>query len=294
MGTFSQLLQYILTGLTVGSIYAITALGFNIIYSSTDIINFAQGEFAMLGALIMIFFSNVLHLPLPLAFLLSVISVTLIGAVFERAAIHPLKDASTITLIIITIGVSILLKGAAMFLWGKDSFALPPFSGDKPIRVMGATILPQALWVLGITIAVVFLLAFFFEKTILGKSLRACADNRIAARLLGIEVSKMVLFSFSISAALGAVAGMIIAPISLMEYDRGTMLGLKGFSAAVFGGLGSFGGAIVAGFALGIIESLGAGFISSGFKDAIALLVLLAVLFLRPAGIFGTPKDEKV
>jgi len=282
-----QLLQYLFTGITIGTIYGMVALGFNIIYSSTGIINLAQGEFVMLGGMMMIYLTTILKLPMVVGFPLSVLIVTLIGAVFERGAIHPLKNPSVITLIIITIAASILFKGGAMFTWGKHTFSLPAFSGEKPIAISGATILPQTLWILGIMGATVVFLILFFGFTLTGKAMRACAANRTAASLVGINVRTMVLFSFSLSAAIGAVAGIIIAPIALMNYDRGTMLAVKGFSVAVLGGLGSNVGAVVAGFIIGIMESLGVGFISSGYKDAIALVVLLLVLFIKPSGLMG-------
>jgi len=272
----------------VGSIYALVGLGFNIIYNSTGIINLAQGEFVMLGGMIMVFFSMVLKLPMAVGFAASVMLVTIVGLLLERLAIHPLRNPSVITLIIITVAASILFKGGAMFLWGKEAVTLRSFSGDQPIFIYGATILPQSLWVLGITGTVVVVLGLFFEYTVMGKAMRACAVNPIAASLVGVNVKHVVMFSFALSAALGAVAGIIITPISLMEYDKGAMIGLKGFGAAVLGGLGSGTGAVLAGFILGILESLGAGLIHSGFKDAIALFVLLLVLFLKPSGLMGS------
>jgi len=294
MSLGSQILQYLFTGITVGSIYGMVALGFNIIYNSTGIINLAQGEFVMLGGMIMISLTTTFKLPLPLGFLISVLLVTMIGAAFERLAIHPLKNPSVITLIIITVAGSILFKGGAMFLWGKGTFTLPAFSGEKPIFILGATILPQTLWILGIMGIVVLLLTLFFSFTQAGKAMKACAVNREAANLMGINVKVMVLFSFALSAAIGAVAGIIIAPISLMDYNRGTMLAVKGFCVAVLGGLGSNLGAITAGFIIGIMESLGAGFISSGYKDAIALVVLLVVLFVKPSGILGNKERSQL
>lgn len=287
MSLSGQLLQYIFTGIAIGSIYGMVALGFNIIYNATGIINLAQGEFVMLGGMIMISLTHLLKLPMPLGFFISVGAVTLIGALFERGAIHPLKNPSIITLIIITIAGSILFKGGAMFIWGKQTYTLPAFSTDKPISVMGASLSPQTLWILGIMGALMLILIFFFSFTMTGKAMKACAVNKIAASLMGINVKLMVLFSFALSAAIGAVAGIIITPVALMDYDRGTMLAIKGFAAAVLGGLGSNVGAIIAGFIIGLMESLGAGFVSSGYKDAIALLVLLFVLFLRPSGIMG-------
>ena len=288
MNLGDQLLQYLFTGITIGAIYGMVALGFNIIYSATGIINLAQGEFVMLGGMMMVYLTAIIKLPMVVSFFLSILIVTAIGAAFERAAIHPLKSPSVLTLIIITVAASILFKGGAMFAWGKHTFSLPPFSGEKPISVLGATILPQTLWILGIMGATVALLIFFFGFTLTGKAMRACAANRTAASLVGINVKTMVLLSFALSAGIGATAGIIITPIALMNYDRGTMLAVKGFSVAVLGGLGSNVGAVVAGFIIGIMESLGAGFISSGYKDAIALVVLLLVLFIKPSGLLGS------
>jgi branched-chain amino acid transport system permease protein len=289
-----QLIQYLFTGVTVGSIYAMVAVGFNIIYNVTDIINFAQGEFVMLGGLIMVFFTVTAKLPLPLAFVLTVAAVTGVGALMERFTINPLKNASVLTMIIVTIAVSILFKGIAMFVWGKDPYIFPPFSGSKPLFVFGAAIQTQTLWVLFMTAVMVVLMTIFFKKTRYGKAMLACADNPEAARLVGIKVNIMILISFALSAAIGAVAGAVITPMSLMEYDRGALLALKGFGAAVLGGLGSFYGAVVAGVFLGIIESMCAGLVSSGYKDAVALILLLLVLYVRPSGLFGNVEASKI
>jgi branched-chain amino acid transport system permease protein len=289
----SQLIQYLITGLTVGSIYAMVAIGFNIIYNVTEIINFAQGEFVMLGGLIMVFLHVAAGLPLLAAFPLTIILVTLTGMLLDRLAISPIRQPSVLTLIIATIAASIIIKGIAMFIWGKDPFDLPAFSGRNPIHFMGAVIQPQYFWVGGFLIIIVILLTFFFEKTIIGKAMSACAENPDAASLVGINVKHMILLSFSLSAAIGAVAGITVTPISLMEYDRGAMLAIKGFGAVVLGGLGSFPGAILGGLILGTIESFGAGLIHSGYKDAFALMVLLAVLFIRPSGLLGSVEVSK-
>lgn len=289
-----QLVQYAITGLTVGSIYALVAIGFNIIYNVTEIINFAQGEFVMLGGLFMVFFARVLDMPVPLAFLMTIAVVMAIGIMMERFAIFPAKNASVLTMIIITIACSILLKGAAMYGWGKDPFTLPPFTDRKPFVFMGAAVFPQSIWVVVTTLVVVFFLTMFFKRTKFGKAMIASSDNRDAAQLMGINVKTMVMVSFGLSAAVGAVAGVVITPISLMEYDRGTLLGLKGFGAAVLGGLGHFYGAVAAGFIVGLIESFCAGLVSSGYKDAAALLVLLLVLFVKPSGLFGSKEVMKM
>ena len=290
----SQLFQYLITGLTVGSVYAMVAVGFNIIYNVTEIINFAQGEFVMLGGLIMVFFHVAVGLPLILAFPATVILVTLVGMLLDRLAIRPIRRPSVLTLIIATIAASILIKGAAMFIWGKDPYDLPAFSGRNPISFLGAVIQPQYLWVISFLIITVIALSIFFDRTIIGKAMSACADNADAASLVGINVKQMILLSFALSAGIGAVAGITVTPISLMEYDRGVMLAIKGFGAAILGGLGSFPGAILGGLIIGSIESFGAGLISSGYKDAFALLVLMAVLFFKPSGIFGDIEISKI
>lgn len=292
MDLFSQLFQLFVTGITIGSIYAMVAVGFNMIYNATDVVNFAQGEFVMIGGMVMVSLHSTFGISMPLAFLLTVGIVTGVGIAFERFTINPLKKPTLITLILITIAVSFLLRGIAMFIWGKDSLPLPAFSGEKPIVLWGAAVLPQTLWIIGMIIVLVGFLTYFFKFTLKGKALRATAINRDAASLMGIDVKKMIMFSFAMSAAIGAVAGMIITPITLIEYDRGPIFGIKGFCAAILGGIGNSGGAVVAGLIIGILESFGAGLLSSGYKDAIAFLIMLLILFLRPGGLLGKYEVE--
>jgi branched-chain amino acid transport system permease protein len=291
---FDQLLQYTLSGLSTGAIYALIGVGFSIIYNATGIINFAQGEFVMLGGMLTLLFLETLKLPLWAAIPCAIAVSTVAGLLFERLAIRPLRQPTTINLVIITIGGSILIRGLAMLLWGKDTHAIPPFSGDEPIAIGGATILPQHLWILGITLLIVAVNRFYFYHTISGKAMRACAYNRRAAGLVGIDVRRMVLFSFIISSAMGAVAGIIAAPLTMTAYDVGVMLGLKGFCAAIIGGMSSGIATVVGGLLLGVLESLGAGLISSGYKDAIAFIILLLILFIRPQGLFGKAESERV
>ncbi len=290
----TQLLQYLITGLTIGSIYAMVALGFIIIYNVTEIINFAQGEFVVLGGLVMVFFHVYAGLPLVIAFPATVALVMLVGILLDRLAIRPIRKPSVLTLIIATIAASIVMKGTAMVIWGKDPFDLQAFSGRDPISFFGAIIQPQYLWVIGFLILITISLSIFFNSTIIGKAMRACADNPDAASLVGIDTKKMILLSFALSAAIGAIAGIIVTPISLMEYDRGVSLAIKGFGAAILGGLGSFPGAILGGLIMGVIESFGAGLISSAYKDAFALIVLLAVLFFKPSGLLGSVEISKM
>jgi branched-chain amino acid transport system permease protein len=282
----APLTQYLISGLTSGAIYALIALGFGIIYNTTTIINFAQGEMVMLGAMSAI---SIYHLvpSLPVAFVGGVAAVALVGLVLERLALRPVRDPSPLTLIIITVGAAVLIKGAAMLLWGKEAYPLPPFSGNLPFHLGEATILPQNLWVLGLTVVLVAALEAFFRLTLVGKAMRACSYNPRAARLVGIAAGRMVQLSFGVSAALGAGAGILIAPLTLGVYDMGTMLGLKGFSAAIIGGLGSLLGGVLGGLILGVAEALASGLISSGYRDAVAFLLLLLVLFVRPQGLVG-------
>jgi branched-chain amino acid transport system permease protein len=279
-------IQLFFSGITIGSIYALVALGFLIIYNATGIVNFAQGEFVMLGGLIAVTCHDALHFPMLLTFATAVLLVTLIGALFELLFIHPLRNPSVLGLIMITVAGSILLRGIAMFIWGKEEHGIPTFSGNEPVRILGASIAPQALWILGILSAVLILLHLVSTRTLTGKAMRAVAADHTAARLSGIPVRKIVLLSFAVSAGIGGIAGVILTPMTLMAFDRGTPLALKGFSAAVVGGLGNPAGAVVAGLSIGLIESYGAGLLSSQYKDVFALVILLLVLFLKPDGLF--------
>ncbi|HEX9076353.1 MAG TPA: branched-chain amino acid ABC transporter permease [Anaerolineae bacterium] len=298
MALESQIIQLLFAGITVGSIYALIALGFVVIYNVTGIINFAQGEFAMLGAMITVtlsentsIFNRVLKVslnwPLPVAIVVAVFIVTLIGILLYQFTIRPAKGASVVSLIIITIGASIALRGLALITWGTDPFRLPNFTTGAPIQFLGAYFILQNLWVIGTAAVVLIGLFLFFERTMIGKALRACSINKIAARLMGIDINRMAMFSFALSAAIGAISGIVITPSTFMAYDSGELLGLKGFVAAIMGGMNSAVGAVIGGLALGILESLGAGFISSGYKDAIAFIMLFAILAARLSGLLG-------
>ncbi len=293
MADFRQLFQYILSGLSNGAIYALIGFGFAVIYNATGIINFAQGEFVMLGGMLTVFFLTVLQMPLAPAILLAIAVSTAAGVTFERLAIRPLRNAEPLRLIIITIGASIFIRGVAMLLWGKDTHALPAFSGQEPLAVAGATILPQHLWIFGVTILIILASRLFFNHTIMGKAMRACSYNPQAAGLVGISVKNMVMLSFMVSAAIGSLAGIIIAPLTMTSYDVGIMLGLKGFCAVIIGGMSSGLGTVMGGLLLGLLESLGAGFISASYKDAIAFIILLLILFIRPEGLFARKESER-
>ena len=289
----SQTLQYLFSGLTNGAIYALSALGFSLIYNASGVINFAQGEFIMLGGVCAVMLTSA-GVPLPLAILLAVLAVSLVGLLLEKLAIEPAGDADVVSLIIITIGASIFLQGVAQVLFGKGQRALAPFTGDAPIMIAGASLLPQSLWMIGTGAVIVLLLAWFFERTRLGKAVLATAHNRLAARLVGINTRHVLALSFVLSAALGAIAGVVSAPITLTSYDVGILVGLKGFVAATLGGLGSGVGAVVGGLILGLMEALAAGYISSAYKDAVQFVLIILILFFMPRGLFGARVTERV
>ncbi|HSE94050.1 MAG TPA: branched-chain amino acid ABC transporter permease [Methylomirabilota bacterium] len=283
MPSAEQLAQYLASGLVVGGVYALIGLGFVIVYSVTRIVNFAQGEMVMLGALGMVTLVD-RGLGIPVAFALTVGGVAALGAVLERVAVHPLRAAPALTVLIVTIGASIALRGLALVAWGTDPFALRPFSAGPPVHVLGAVIVRQGLWVLALAALVFAGLWLFFTWTYAGIAVRACAVSPRAARLMGIRVDRVFLLAFALAAALGATAGAVVAPITYATYDMGLMLGLKGFVAAVLGGLVSPPGAIAGGFLLGILESFGAGLVSSGYKDAVAFVILIALCLVQVAG----------
>ena len=279
--------------MTVGSAYALAALGFTIIYNTSGVINFAQGEFIMLGGMLAALLSAG-GVPLPLAIIIAVIVTCAVGVVMEKVAIEPARDAQVVTLIIITIGASLTIRGLVQIWLGKGTHTLAPFSGDTPIQFLGASLLPQSLWVLGVTLLVVGALAWFFGRTLLGKAMLATSNNRLAAQLVGIDTRRVLLLSFGLAALLGAVGGILVAPITYTSYDAGIMLGLKGFVAAVLGGLGGGVGAIVGGLILGVAESMTAGYISSSYKDAVPFVLILLILFFMPRGLFGAKISERV
>jgi branched-chain amino acid transport system permease protein len=284
---FSQFLQYFFSGITSGSIYAIVAIGFNIIYSATGIINFAQGEFLVLGAMTAITFNG--FMPLWMAIAAAIVVTAVVGALVELIFIRWLDSPSVLRMIIITIGVSILLREAALHIWGDAVRSLPPFTGNEitAIEIFGAFITPQVLWTLGISALIVAGLNGFFSLTMLGKAMRACAANRTAARLCGINTRNMVTFSFMLSAAIGALAGCVISPIAQTQYDSGTPLAIKGFTVAIMGGLGNSMGAVAAGLIIGLLESYSIILIPLAYQDAVSIAILLLILFFRPSGLFG-------
>ncbi len=289
----ADLLQFLIAGVTVGACYGLVGVGFSIIYNASQVINFAQGEFVMIAGLGT---TSLLAagMPYAVAIALGVLITVLVGVVLEALAIAPARQSSVVTLIIITVGASIFLRGAAELVWGRNFRSLPPFSGAEPIALGGAVIQPQSLWVLGGTAISVVLLSLFFAATRSGKAMLATACNPSVALLLGIDTRAVLRLSFAIAALLGGIAGVLIAPISLTYTDVGVMLGLKGFCAAILGGLGNPFGAVVGGLIVGVTEALTAGYLSSAYKDAVAFVMILVVLIVMPRGLFGAKVGERV
>jgi branched-chain amino acid transport system permease protein len=290
----AELLQFVVAGLKNGAIYALIALGFSLVYSATGIINFAQGEFYMLGGMFAVLALRMFGLPLLLAVPVAVAATVAIGALIERVALRPRRSEPPLVLIIITIGASMVLQSLARHVFGPDELALPPFTPGPSISVFGAAIERQTLWVWGLTAAALLILWVLYTRTKLGLAMRATAVSHDASRLVGVDTARVVMITFALAAALGALAGVAVAPLTQTAYDVGSRIGLKGFSAAILGGLGGPVAAVVGGLVLGLVESLSVAFISSTYKDAIALVVLLLVLFLKPSGLFGRTSREKV
>jgi branched-chain amino acid transport system permease protein len=285
--TLELALQYLVAGLTYGTIYAVVGIGFNIIYSTTGIINFAQGEFVMLGGMGAVSLHR--WLPLPLAIAGAVLGTMAVGGLVEVAFIRWLRRPSVLRLVIITIGISLVIREGALLLWGEQVRALPYFTGDEVSALVlgGVHVSPQVLWSLGACALVVAALQLFFRHTRTGREMRACASNREAASLCGLSTRNLVTLSFVLSAGIGALAGCVVSPITYTRYDIGGPLAIKGFTVAILGGLGNSTAAVVAGFLLGTLEAFSISVLPAAYKDAVSIAVLLLLLFLRPSGLFG-------
>ncbi len=289
----AELLQFLIAGLKNGSIYALIALGFTIVYASTGAINFAQGEFYMLGGMLGVWFTT-LGLPLPAAVVAAVLASAVIGAVFEILAVRPIGSGDPLRIIMVTIGGAVVLRQLALHVFGPDERALAPFTAGPSVKFAGAAVERQTLWIWALMAAAVIALFVLYRRTTFGRAMRATSLNRDAARLVGIDGAAMVTYSFALAAALGALAGLAVAPLTQTAFDVGAGIGVKGFAAAILGGLGNPVAAVGGGLILGLLESLTAGYLDPLYKDAVSLVVLLLVLFIRPQGLLGRRGKEKV
>jgi branched-chain amino acid transport system permease protein len=286
-------LQLLFTGLGIGSIYALVALGFVLIFRATNVVNFAQGDFAMLGAFSMVVLCIDLELPYWLGILITLVAMLVFGALFNLAVYYPLRNRGFHPVIISTIGASILLENGVLAAYGPRPQTLPSFFSFQGFSVGPIFFDSQYLLILGVTVVMVTLQYLFFERTLLGKKMQATSQDKEMARLLGIPVALMIMLTFIYSSALGGLAGILVAPILFVSIGMGSSIALKAFAASIVGGFGDVTGAIVGGLALGVVETFGAAYISVPYKDAFAFIVLVVFLLFRPQGLFGEKVAEK-
>lgn len=287
-----DLLQFTIAGLSQGAVYALIAMGFVAVFSVSGVINLAQGEFAALGGLLALSAVGA-GLPLPLALLVALLVVAVVAVLMQRLAIAPVRRMTTLVSIILTLGVSTALKALMLLLYGPQGRGLPPLPGPDLV-IGGVSVRAQELWILGVTAVVAVAVTVFYDRTMIGKALRACAEQPVAARLVGISPVAAATVAFAVAGLLGAVAGVLASPIQLTQWDSGLLLGLKGFVAATLGGLVSIRGAVLGGLVLGVLESLVAGYVDSGYRDAVAFVLLIVVLVARPGGVFGRHAQARV
>lgn len=286
-------LQLLFTGLGIGAIYALVALGFVLIFRATNVVNFAQGEFSMVAAYLMVVFAVDLGWPYWLSFLIAIAGMALLGAVFNLGVYYPLRNRSFLPVIISTIGASIFLANTVLALYGPQPQVLPGWFDTPGIQLGPIYLDSQYLLIIGVTILLVAFQYWFFEHTLLGKKLQATSQDKEMAALLGIPVARMIMITFVYSAMLGGLAGILVAPVLFVSIQMGSTIALKAFAATIIGGFGDVAGAIIGGFALGVIETFGAAYISVPYKDAFAFLVLILFLAFRPQGLFGERVAEK-
>jgi branched-chain amino acid transport system permease protein len=290
---WSTNLQMVAAGLAMGSIYALVALGFVLIFNAVNVVNFAQGEFAMVPAFVAVWLMSYLNLSFALTCVITVVFMGVFGIVFQRIAYYPLRNRSFLPVIISTIGVGIFLKNGAQLIFGAEPLSMPRPTSPEALNIFGVFVDPQYIVIILCTLALLGFQYFFFEKTILGKKMLATAQDKQMARLLGIRVATMIAITFVYSSILGAAAGILVGPIFFVTKDMGAMIGVKAFCSSIVGGFGSIPGAILGGLFLGVIEVFAAYYISSAYRDAFAFIILILVLLLRPQGIFGEKIAEK-
>lgn len=287
------LIQFMFAGLTEGSRYALAALGFTLIYNASGAINFAQGESIMLGGMV----SAVLvaaGVPLPTAIAIAIAVALAVNLLLLGLFARVLARSGVLEVIILTVAFGIVLRGLAHVLWGTQTRSLPAFTGSEPLNLGGATILPQVLWVIGLTALALLALGWFFRRSRTGRGFIAAALDPSTAQLMGIDVRAVLMLAFGLSAVLGALGGIVTAPITYTYYDVGVSVGLKAIIAAIIGGIGSPVGAVVGGFAIGLAEALTAGYVSSAYKDAVPFAMVVALFLVRPHGLFGRARVERV
>ena len=288
----TDFIQLLVAGISIGSIYAMTAIGFVLLWQTSNTINFAQGEFVVLPAFTMVLFLMVFRLPFAAAMLATVlVSTLLLGLLVKEVIVARLLQMGVLPLVIATIGLSLLIRYSLQQFWTPLALPFPPLFSRVPIRL--ATILLSWEELMNVLCAGIIIgaLHLFITRTKLGWAMQAVAQNRTLAAVLGLDVSRLVTFTFMLNAALTAVAAVLIAPVYLVKYDIGISLGLKAFYAAIIGGFNQIRGALLGGLLVGVVETFSAAYVSSQFRDAFALVILIAVLLLKPEGIWGVKEE---
>ena len=288
----TQWLQLVVSGIVTGAIYALVGLGYVTIYRTSRVVNFAQGSFVMLGALITYSLLSERGFPFWLAGIISVVVVVLIAVAMYFLVIAPIIKVSLVSMILVTIGVSLLLENLALVKWGGYGVGIPAFPGDRTLHLGKLTVQVQNLWVIGVALLLFLGLWLLANRTRVGKQMTATASDPLSAGLAGISTTRMVVLAFAISAAIGAIGGICVGSISPTSYATGGVLGLAGFIAAIVGGWGSSSGAIVGGLTVGLAESLATGFLPGGYRSAVAYVLLIVILYFRPSGILGSGAAE--
>jgi branched-chain amino acid transport system permease protein len=286
-------LQLLFTGIGVGSIYALVALGFVLIYRATNVVNFAQGDFAMLGAFAMVILAIDLALPYWLSIVITLAVLMVFGVLFNLGVYYPLRNRSFLPVIISTIGASILLENGVLAAYGPHPQILPAVFAGQGITIGTVFLDSQYLLIIAVTIVLVACQHLFFERTFIGKKLQAVSQDKEMAALLGIPVAAMIMITFVYSATLGGLAGILVGPILFVSVGMGSSIALKAFAASIIGGFGDVAGAILGGLVLGVIETFGAAYVSVPYKDGFAFLALFVILLVKPRGIFGERVAEK-
>ncbi len=288
------MLQLVVSGLALGSIYALIGLSLVLIHKATDVVNFAQGEMAMFSTFLSFALLSKVGLPLAVVVLLSFPVGALLGAIVERVFIQPISRDPPVNILIVTIGLWIIFNNLAGWIWGYDPYKFPSLFPEQPIEIAGARISPNSLGIIAVALLLMAALYLFFEHTREGTAMRAASMNRRAARLMGIRVSRVWLLSWALAGGISSIAGVLIAPVTFLDFEMMVAVLLKGFAGAILGGFNSLPGAVVGGFAVGLLEVLFGSLVSSTFKDNFAFVIIILVLMLRPNGIFGRVYVKKV
>lgn len=286
--------QLVVSGLALGSIYALLGLGLVLIHKATDVVNFAQGEMAMFMTFVAFVLLNRFGLPLPLVFVLGPLLGALLGAVTERLVMRPIADGPPVNAIITTIGLWIIFNHTAGWIWGYDPYRFPSLFPNEAIELGGARISPNSFGVIGVSLAVMAALYFFFEHTREGTAMRAASMNRRAAQLMGVNVTRVGLIAWALAGGIGAICGMLVAPALFLDFEMMATVLLKAFAGAIIGGFNSMPGVVLGCLLVGVAETFFGGYVSNAFKDAFAFLAIVAVLMFRPTGLFGRAGIVKV